>query len=217
MRNTSPTATRRVPIRRDLPAEIRTFDVLDAGGLEVGTDAATGAAYVFANNVEIGPNSTRIFDVAIRDKWNIHQPRIPVLRKAADDILAIVRAKEGYQSVDEALAGLLAELDKIEKEEGPTQLDGVYVAFYRRQGDRLDAVEEQLNRIESALKPIKKTSQLGFDVKPPSMKTTWALIYIILGFLAVVSLLFFFRWYGTSKAEQMGTGAGEDTRSGDGA
>jgi cytoskeletal protein RodZ len=39
------------------------------------------------------------------------------------------------------------------------------------------------------------TSRLGFKVKAPSPKTTWLLIYVILGFLAVLSVLFFLRWY----------------------
>ncbi len=47
-----------------------------------------------------------------------------------------------------------------------------------------------------ALRPQTSSTKYGFKAKPPSMKTTWLIIYVILGFLALMSLLFFLRWYG---------------------
>ena len=38
-------------------------------------------------------------------------------------------------------------------------------------------------------------------IQAPTPKTTWIIIYIILGFLAVVSLLFFARWFGRGRGE----------------
>jgi hypothetical protein len=53
------------------------------------------------------------------------------------------------------------------------------------------------------LRPLEREPKFGVPIKPPSRKTTWIIIYIILGFLGIMSLLFFLRWFGRSKMEQM--------------
>jgi hypothetical protein len=98
---------------------------------------------------------------------------------------------------------MISDLKEMEKEAGPATLNDRYVAFYRDQSVRLDVIEQKVLRIESALRPKPKTTEYGFKAKPPSMKTTWLIIYIILGFLAIMSLLFFFRWFGKTNAERM--------------
>jgi hypothetical protein len=64
--------------------------------------------------------------------------------------------------------------------------------------------------VESALRPKPKSTRIGIPGKPPTMKSTWMIIYIILGFLAIMSLLFFLRWFGKTGAEKMDdtTGSG---------
>jgi len=53
-----------------------------------------------------------------------------------------------------------------------------------------------VNRIDAALKPL--SPQLGFKIPAPDKRTTWLVIYAILGFLALISLLFFLRWFARS-------------------
>jgi hypothetical protein len=65
----------------------------------------------------------------------------------------------------------------------------------------LNVVEEKLRRIDGLLRPIRRP-KIGFDLQAPNLKTTWLVIWGILGFLGVISLLFFLRWYGRSKSEQ---------------
>ena len=124
-----------------------------------------------------------------------------MLRERAERLLAMVEAEDRYESVAEVLKGLLDGLADAETQKGPLVLNRTYVAFHRRQGDRLDLIEQTLVRIKSALRPGDMSTRIGFPMKPPSGKTTWMIIYIVLGFLAFVSLLFFFRWFGKSKAE----------------
>ena len=203
-RNTSPNEKRKVPVRSELPVEIKPSDILDPGGLDVGKDARTGACYVFKSDVEIEAGETVVFNVKIRDKWNVNMHRVAPLRADAETILAKVVAKGSYRSIEDILKGALADLEKVEKERRPEVLGPEYVAFFRRQAERIDRIEEKINRIRAALRPPEKSTKLGFKAKPPSMKSTWMIIYIILGFLALVSLLFFLRWFGKSQAEQLG-------------
>lgn len=196
VRNTSPKETRRVPIEKNLPEEIKLSDVLDAGELDVSTHPETEICYVFKNSVEIPPGETRVFEVKMRDKWNLSGLRIPDLRSRAEALLKRVGVDGSFKAVEAGIQELLEELDAVEAEKGPTTFSDRYVAFYRRQNDQLDRIEQRILRVESALRPQTKNTKYGFKAKPPSMKTTWLIIYIILGFLAIMSLLFFLRWFG---------------------
>ena len=111
-----------------------------------------------------------------------------------------VRSAEGVQS---AVGKVIAELGKVESARGPDVVDEAYVAFHRGQASHLDEIEQKLNRIVLALPQIDRSTRFGTRIKPPSPKTTWALIYIILGFLAIMSVLFFLRWMGRSSSEDM--------------
>ena len=201
VRNTSPKETRRVPIEKNLPEEIKLSDVLDAGELDVSTHPETDICYVFKNSVEIPPGETRVFEVKMRDKWNLADLRIPELRVRAEALLKRVGADGSFSAVEEGLQKLIEELDAVDAKKGPGEFSDRYVAFYRRQNDQLDRIEQRILRVESALRPQKNTQKYGFKAKPPSMKTTWLIIYIILGFLTVMSLLFFLRWYGGGKGK----------------
>ncbi len=201
VQNTSPTLPRKIPVKRDLPPEIHPEDVLDPGDLEVVSDIKSGQCYVYKENVEIPPGASVTFEVKIRDKWNINKPRFKVLREAGQDLLKLVAAEGTYKVVAQTLEGLLKELGEVEKTPSPETLDDRYVAFFRQQSERLDLIEQKLNRVETALRPM-KPKKYGFVIQPPSMRTTWLIIYVILIFLAVTSLLFFLRWYGRAKSER---------------
>jgi hypothetical protein len=203
--NPSTTATHRVSISRELPGEILATDVVDPGGLLVGTDPVSGRTFVYRDSVPMSAGEKKTYQVKVRDKWNINGPRIAELRANAAQLLGLVEQEDRYRSVGQVLTSLQGDLDRIEKQPGPEKLSPAYVAFYRRQGERLDLVEQTLNRIRSALRPGDMSARLGFNVKPPTLKTTWVVIYIVLGFLAVVSLVFFFRWFGRSRAEETGS------------
>ena len=172
--------------------------------MELRTDANRGVCYVYVPLLEIEPKGVRVFNVKIRDKWNVNEPRVKSLKDLATLLLEQLQsAKTKVPTVNDMVQTLIEKLDAVEKEASPTTLDDKYVAFFRDQSNRLDAIEEQMNRIRAALKPMQQSSKLGFKAKPPTMKSTWMIIYIILGFLAVISLLFFLRWYGKSKEEQL--------------
>jgi len=201
VKNTSPKETRRVPIEKNLPEEIKLSDVLDAGELDVTTRPETEICYVFKSSVEIPPGETRVFEVKMRDKWNLADLRIPDLRKRAEALLKRVGADGSFKAVEEGIQQLLEELGVVEAKKGPGEFNDRYVAFYRRQNDQLDRIEQRILRVESALRPQTANTKYGFKAKPPSMKTTWLIIYVILGFLALMSLLFFLRWYGGKGGE----------------
>ena len=129
----------------------------------------------------------------IRDKWNINAERMAFLQEKVNELLVMTSGRANIEAVETTLKGSLELLESVIAETGPDTLSPAYIAFYRRQADRLDDVERDLNRVDSALKPLE--TKRGFDIPAPDKKTTWLIIYMILGFLALVSLLFFLRWF----------------------
>lgn len=192
---------RKDPLSRDLPSEIKANDILDSAGLDVRTDLKPGICCIYSPSIVLGPNETKVFDVRIRDKWNVNFPRFQYLRTTASNVLERATAKSKFKSIEDMLQGLIVELDALEKSVAPAELNDKYVAFFRHQASRLDVIEQKINRVEAALKPFEP--KVGFNAPPPNPKTTWMIIWIILGFLAFLSLVFFFRWYGKTKAEKM--------------
>jgi hypothetical protein len=201
--NSSPTETRVLPIKSVLPPEIRAADIIDAGGLSVGADPETGVCYVYQDGVEVAPGKTVTFEVTIRDKWNINGPRIRALGGSASNLLQRVAPKEKFASIEALLTQAMAALQAIAAERGPAAIGPEYVAYYRDQARRVDELEQTINRVRAALQPIEKTRKLAWRFRAPTMKTTWIIIYIILGFLALLSLLFFLRWYGKTREDRM--------------
>ena len=194
--NSSTVQSRKIQVRRELPPEVNLDDVIDAGGLSVQYDSKENLTYVYADSLEVGPMETKTFDVRIRDKWNINSPRFDFLQEKIGALRVTTSGRTSLAAVENMLNDAESRLTAAAAEKGPDALSPAYIAFYRRQSDRLDSIEQDLNRIDSALRPL--DTKRGFTIPAPDKKTTWLVIYAILGFLAVLSLLFFFRWFSKS-------------------
>lgn len=181
--NTSPAEPRAVDVRRELPFEVTPDDVLSAGGLVVGTDVGKGVCYVATNRLELAAQETRTFDVTIRDRWNVNAERMGSMLTGLTTDLSDVRKLKRYASVEESLEQLVSDLSDIRDETGPAELSARYVAFYRTQTRRLDAIEAMWKRIQRIEFPSESI------IRPPDRKQTWLIIYTILGFLALVSMI----------------------------
>jgi hypothetical protein len=212
IRVTNPTErTQTLPIRRDLPMEIGPADVLDAGGLEALYDANRQVTYVFLAGIELGPRQERIFEVRIRDRWRLNQDRLDRLTGRATNLLSIAQSFKEYQSILSLAQGLVTELEAL-RGETPAMGKAEYVAQARERDRRMQTAESKILRLEELFRPQEVQRKLPeasmLDVPRPSTKTTWLIIYIILGFLGIFSLLFFLRWYGKSRAETGRSGSG---------
>ena len=205
--NPSATETRKVPLKHDLPAEVRTTDVVEDGGLRIGFDPDRNLCYAYQEDISLAPGESKVFDIKIRDPWSGLEERLPRLETRTRDILAITKDMETYKAVDAQARAILKDLEAVRARKGPGQVSPDYVAFSRRQADEARALEARIQRLEELFQPREKPIKAGIpvmDVPRPDKRTTWVLIYIILGFLGVFSALFFLRWYGKGKSEKMG-------------
>lgn len=195
-------------VERALPPDVTGADILDAGGLDV--MIKDGRTLVVTNDLALTAGQEINFAVQIRDKWDINAPRVATLETLVSNTLNQVRQINRYPKLIKVLEGLETELQAVKAEVGPATFDADYVAFFHGQAQRMDVLEHKIRRIASALNPQLRGQKLGFDVKPPSSKSTWVLIYSILGFLALMSILFFARWFGKQDEKPVTFVGGKD-------
>ncbi len=204
--NTSPTEKRPIPVRHEFPAEVRVTDVLDAGGLQIGVDPTKNVCYAYLSEaLELEPKGVRVFDVKIKDPWALPSGKLSRLETRVKELLNITREMDSYKAVTVQAQSILKELEEVKERKSPEVVNDQYVAFARRQLVDVRAIEGRIQRLEEFFQPSEKPIKTGvpmMDVPRPDKKTTWVIIYIILGFLGVFSLLFFLRWFGKGKAEQ---------------
>lgn len=203
--NSSPSEKRPVPIRRDLPREIKPADVVDPGELQVGFDFQKNCTYLALSDLELDPLETREFEVRVRNKWIVDPAYLDDLEGRATNVLAAVRRGAEHPEIDEHIRQVQGELQELRDAQPPAEFGDEYLAFYRQQADRLKELDARLLRVEVLFHPRPARKQPEFldpNIQPPSVRTTWILIYTVIVFLFVLSLLFFLRWYGKSKAER---------------
>ena len=218
--NPSLTVRKPTPLKRELPMEVQPGDVLDTGGLKLGYDAGRKVTYVYLDDLVLGPQEKRGFEVRVRNPWVLGSARQNALEARTKNLLALASLTRAYKSVEDEANAIQRELAEIRKQQGPAVPGDEYVAFHRQQAARLDGLQSRVVRLEELFQP-RQQPQPPFvasvlNVRAPSPRTTWIIIYIILGFLGVLSLLFFLRWYGRSRAEKIMASA-EAPRGGDGA
>lgn len=204
--NTSPTEKRPIPLRHEFPPELRVTDVLDAGGLQVGVDAVKHVCYAYLPEaLELEPKGERVFDVKIKDPWALPSGKLSRLEARLNEILNITREKESYKAVTVQAQAVMKELEEVKARKGPGVVNDQYVAFARKQLADVRSIEGRVQRLEEFFQPNEKAIPGGpiMDVPRPDKRTTWVIIYIILGFLGIFSLLFFLRWFGKGKAEKV--------------
>ena len=193
--------TRKLPeLRKDLPPEVKIDDIIDSGELTVFFDEPKGCVYLHKRDVEVAAGSLVEFTVKIRDKWNVNDSRIKYLHESAEELRITTSGRKKIEAVENTIKKAIADLETIAQEKSPEAFGPSYIVFYRRQADRLDAVESVLNRIEAAIRPLE--TKKGFDIPAPDKKTTWIIIYSILGFLGIVSMLFLLKWFVKSGADK---------------
>lgn len=205
--NTSPTEKRPIPVRHELPPEVKVTDIIDAGGLQVGIDNVKNVCYAYlAEPLELEPKGERIFDVKIKDPWVLPEGKVLRLETRVKEILNITREMDSYKSVTAQAQVILQAVEELKGRKGPDVVNEKYVAFARQQQMDVRALEGRIQRLEELFQPSEKPVKAGvpmMDVPRPDKRTTWVIIYIILGFLGIFSLLFFLRWFGKGKSEKI--------------
>ena len=214
--NPSADKSRTIPVRIDLPQEVKPSDILDHGDLEVEFDTDRSLYYVHKDDVTLAPKQTRVFEVLVRDVWFITDPTLDSLRSHTQLLLRRLEKSEYYESAKQLADSITTRLDDIQK----MQVDETIgrkqrIGNYRRNLQALETIKEDLARMEKLLAfsggppvpEMMKESPLKSDA--PSTTTTWLVIFLIMIFMGLLAGQFFFTWQRRAKSTAEFGGLGQ--------
>jgi len=213
--NPSASKTQTLPLKHYLPKEVEPEYVVDAAGLKIGYDANKKLHYLYTESITLGPGELKKFAVKIKDIWIIPEGKRNILRTRGQKILKLLKDGKNYERASflvEAIDEDLNDINSLEKLEVKTYEE--HIGNYRISLKKLNAAKRNLSKLEkmavrvvgaSSLAAIggnggigsgffeekKRAGKFIFKGKIPSVSSTWSLIYKIIGFLAIVSLIFF--------------------------
>jgi hypothetical protein len=199
--NPSEEKTQVVPVRIDLPAEVKPMDVLDDGGLQLEFDDERSAYYVYKNDVALAPKETRVFEVRVNDIWFIKPEELNSLRDYTQLLLKRIEGSDYYETAKSLAQSIEQRLTDIQTvQDDPALSRKARIGAYRQHLGQVEGIKEDLARMEKLLTfiggpPVPEMlekSPLKSDA--PSETTTWILIGLIVIFIGMIGTTFFFTW-----------------------
>ena len=207
-----------VPVRIDLPMEVKPSDILDAGELAVEFDTERSIYYLYKENVQLAPKQTKVFGVSVRDVWYIPNEELEGLKGHTSLMLSRLEKSEYYPFAQQLGGSITQRLDDILQMQADETIGRKQrIGAYRLNVETLKVVKEDLARMEKLLSftggppvpEMMEESPLKSDA--PSTTTTWLVIFLIITFMGLLAGQFFFTWQRRMKAmpEFSGRDAGE--------
>jgi hypothetical protein len=199
--NPSADKARTVPVRIDLPQEVKPKDILDNGELEVEFDTERSLYYVYKDDVQLAPKQTRVFEVIVQDVWFIPDEELEGLKGHTNLILGRLEKSEYYPFAKQLSGSVLKGLDEILMMQADETIGRKQrIGAYRNNLQTVKVIKEDLARMEKLLSftggpPVPEMleeSPLKGDA--PSTTTTWLVIFLIILFTGLLAGQFFFTW-----------------------
>ncbi len=206
--NPSPTKTQTKEIKSYLPKEVGVKDVIDDGGLAVDYDSEQSMLYV-SKSVELAPSETKTFEIVLNDVWMVNEEKVKDLKDRTGKVLEKLADSPYAQQADMLGKTVLGRLDEIVRSQNDaTVTRQQHIAHYRENLQILELVLNDIERLEKLLVTaggppnIDLIENTDANLKSPSVKTTWILIFIILIFLSILGGAFYFTWQGQAKVTE---------------
>ncbi|MFH1856055.1 MAG: GGDEF domain-containing protein [Candidatus Omnitrophota bacterium] len=200
-------------LKQYFPAELKPDYVVDNGGFEIVYDIDKKLYYVYKENLELEPEQTMQFILEIKDVWSIPEKEINYLESHGLKMMEQLKGSAFYETGLYLSNSIVADLKKITAAQNLTGLtQEEHIANYRLNLEKLNNLKKDLAKLEKLFvqaggslvslvqkqagkfsidERIKMTGKSIFRGKMPSVSVTWSIIYIIIGFLAVISGAFF--------------------------
>lgn len=204
--NPSKIKTQNVPVRVELPIEVKPKNVLDLGGLSLDFDPTRSLFYLYKDSVHLKPAQTRIFTVEMEDVWFIAKEELDNIKERTSSLLGLF-ANTQYSERMERLAGdadsLISEVISTQEDESVSR--SRHIGAYRINTTVIAKLKEEIEEMERILKeetgPLTPDvfAKTGFKTKAPTKTATWLIIFAVIIFIGLMSLVFFFTWYSQSK------------------
>ncbi|MBN2119653.1 MAG: hypothetical protein JW734_01180, partial [Candidatus Omnitrophica bacterium] len=207
--NPSKVKSQRVPVKVYLPEEVESKDILDLGGLSLEFDPEKSLYYVYGNDILLEPGQTRTFEVVVEDIWLIPEEEIKILEEKLDYFLKVFEGSEYYFKMEELFkkAGKLFK-EIILSQNDPSLTRSQHIGVYRDNRYALRKLKEEIWEMEKILQQsqgllVPRTlAKTRFKTDAPTKTATWIAIFVIIFFLALLSLVVFFSWHRQARATE---------------
>lgn len=206
--NPSQTKTQMTKVKAYLPKEIAPKHVVESGGLDVIYDETKDLFFV-SKEVQLSPAETKVFEIILDDVWTIPTDKMDPMKERADQILGMLKDSSFYEQADVLVKSIKGRLDEIETTQGDQNVTRQqHVGYYRDNLKTMDSVIADMDRLEKILTKAGGPPNLDLieksdaNLKSPTTKTTWIVIFIILIFIAILGAAFFFTWQGQTKVTE---------------
>jgi hypothetical protein len=175
---------RKVPFKSYLPKEVKPENVVDMGDLELAFDPTEGAYYVH-KIFELEPKETVNIEVEMEDVWRIAQTEIDDLRNQAQNVVRVLSNTDYFERASylkNSIESKLGQIEQTQRVSNPSPSG--YISDFR----------ENIKLLESVKADLAAAKALMAEAKSVSPMLTWKIIIAVIGFLALLGLIFFFIW-----------------------
>jgi len=230
--NPSETRAQTANVQYPLPEEVVPSDVLDSGELELGYDFDNECYYGFKKDVPLEPSERKIFVIRIKDIWRVPEVEIGALRAHTNNLILLLNGTEYFTQGEAIANKVYFNLEEIVTSQNLVVPPPEHIAFYRDNLKTFKSVKKYIAHLEKLVSKAgampgititKAEVEIGggpkvkkprgyegiafiaktiFRGKAPTPATTWKIIFVIIGFIGVVSLAFYLLWQSQVRRER---------------
>ena len=201
--NPSKDKTQKVPIRIYLPKEVIPDDIIDMGPMQVGYDSEKGVYYAYQDAAELKPQETRVFEVKLEDVWKIKEEELSKVREQTNLALSRLEKTEHFASAKVIVDSIDMKLREIDAKQNDTTISREeHIGAFRVNQIQMQQVRQDISILEKMLQhtgappSIELLKDTVFERKTDLDRVTaWKLILCIIGFLALLGIGFYVRWF----------------------
>ncbi len=226
VKNPSQKETRMITQKHYLPKEIRSEHILDSQGFDVRWDEDRQQSYLLKEE-EFQPGETRKYTIRMKDIWSISLDKVDSMAERTERALEEIKGSEyeaGAQFIGNKIFSLLNAIRESQEtkanmrkyigafrinrhrfEEISLEIEKIELMLARVKAKKLEELEKsKVKNILQKLKALRGIASLSEAIfgKKPTLTHTWRIIWGILIFVAVITIVHFFTWW--KKARVMG-------------
>lgn len=201
--NPSAEKTQTVPIKIYLPKEVIPDDIINMGDLKVGYDSEKSLYYAFSDGVDLAPQETRVFEVALEDVWKVPVEDMNTTRERTALALKHLESTEYFTKAKVIVDSIDRRLTEIEVKQNDQSISREeHIGSYRVNLLIMDQIRKDIEILEKMLQhtgsppSIELLRDTVFETKDDIDRiTAWKVIFAIIGFLGFVGIGFYVRWF----------------------
>lgn len=207
--NPSKEKSHTIPIKIDLPQEVKPEDILEKGELELQYDDQKSSYFLYNPQVALKPQETRVFNVLVKNVWIIPNNKLSELKSYTKLLMGRLEKSEFAEQakkIAESVNQRLDDIDAKQRDESVGQKQRI--GAYRYNLQTIEAIKQDLEKMEKLLTfqggaPVPEMLQESkIKSDAPSTKTTWMIILSIVAFISLLGFQFFFTWHRRAASEK---------------